>query len=94
MKFHEKAHAALLAVNIEYHWSHILRGRRRANQLLDSGISLNSEQMLRLNRRMMHHSLLAMRKEAYYASRFVPSHTGRTHNFKYSGKTVDNPQNT
>lgn len=74
MKFHEKAHAALLAANIEYHWSHILRGRRRANQLLDSGMSLNSEQMLRLNRRMMRHSLLTMQREAEYKSRFVSPH--------------------
>ena len=73
MKFHEKATAALLAANIEYHWSHILRCRRRANKLLDNGTSINSTQMLRLNRRMMRHALATMRKESDYESRYVTS---------------------
>lgn len=73
MKFHKKASAALLAANIEYHWSHILRCRRRANKMIDNGTPLTSPRMLRLNRRMMRHTLATMRKEANYEERFVPA---------------------
>ena len=77
MKFHQKASAALLAANIEHHWSHILRGRRRANKLLEKGMPLNSPRMLRLNQRMMHHTLATMQKESVYESLFLPVVRGR-----------------
>ena len=73
MKFYKKASAALLAANIEYHWSHILRFRRRANKMIENGMPLTSPRMLRLNQRMLRHSLATMRKEANYEERFVPS---------------------
>lgn len=77
MNFHKRASAALLAANIEYHWSHILRCRRKANKLLANGTPLNSPRMLRLNHRMMRHALATMQKETDYESRFVPPIRGR-----------------
>ena len=72
MKSHRSLKAAVLAATIEYHWSRILYYRRRANTLLAGGASLNSNRILRLNQRLMRHSLVTMKKEAYYETHFVP----------------------
>ena len=76
MKSHRSLKAAVLAANIEYHWSRILCYRKRADKLLTGGAPLNSNRMLRLNRRLMRHGLATMKKETYYEAHFVPSLRG------------------
>ena len=72
MNIQNRLKAFFLAANIEYHWHRILRHREAGNRLLAEGAALNSDRMLRLNRRLMHHTLLAMKREKYYEMHFVP----------------------
>lgn len=72
MKIQNRLKALLLSANIEYHWRRILRHRKKGCKLLDEGVSLSSERILRLNRRIMRHSLLAAKQEKFYETHFVP----------------------
>ena len=70
MKFQNRLKAFFMAARIEYHWHCILRGRKQADRLLARGAALNCERMLRLNRRLMHHGLMAKKQEKAYEVMF------------------------
>ena len=70
MKFQNRLKAFFMAASIEYHWHCILRGRKQADRLLARGMALNCERMLRLNRRLMRHGLLAKQQEKAYEGLF------------------------
>ncbi len=70
MKFQNRLKAFFMAARIEYHWHCILRGRKKADRLLSRGAALNCERLLRLNRRLMRHGLMAKRQEKAYEGMF------------------------
>lgn len=71
MKIQNRVRAFFLAARIEYHWHHILRHRKKGCRLLAEGMPLNCDRMLRLNRRIVRHSVLAKQQEKYYELHFV-----------------------
>lgn len=72
MRFHEKLKAALLAAHIERRWRRILRLRKQGEKLLASGTTLNSRQLLRINRRLDRCGALAAAQGKYYETHYVP----------------------
>ncbi len=72
MKFQNRLKAFFLSATIEYHWSRILRHRKKGCKLLSSGTAPTSATMLRLNHRIMRHANLVMQQEKYYENTFVP----------------------
>lgn len=70
MKIQNRLKAFFMAARIEYHWHCILRGRKQADRLLDRGVALNCQRLLRLNRRLMHHGMQAKQQEKAYEDMF------------------------
>ena len=72
MRLHDKLNAAATAVRIELHWRIILRLRSAGRRSLERGETLNSDRLLRLNRRIDHHGSIVKRLERHYESQWVP----------------------
>lgn len=60
-----------LEARIELHWAYIMRCRKRGNKLLERGERLNSSRMLKLARRIDHHSVIVFRLQDLFEARYV-----------------------
>ena len=77
MKIQNRLKAFFMAAQIEYHWRSILRDRKRGDGFLAKGAQLNDRQILRLNRRMTRHGLLARQQEKVYETVFLAPVQGK-----------------
>lgn len=51
----------ILSARIEWHWHHIMQGRKKQNSLLNKGATFNSASFLRVNSSLDYHSVAVMR---------------------------------
>lgn len=65
--------AILLALRIEYHWWHIKLGRKQFDALYETGLSLESQQVQKLNDRISKHTWWVMVCEKEYRGRYSKS---------------------
>ncbi len=50
----------ILSARIEWHWHHILRSRKKQNELLNKGATFQSTGFLRINSHLDYHSVAVM----------------------------------
>ena len=71
MKFYKRVQAFLLSARIEYHWWWILRFRKLGESWISRGEGLSSPRLLRLNKRLDRHGLIAKKCEKYYEEHYI-----------------------
>ena len=62
--------AILLVLRIEYHWWHIKQGRKKFDDLYDTGLHLGSPQIQDLNTRISKHAARLMACEKKYMEQY------------------------
>ena len=81
MTMQKRLTAAFTAAHIEYHWRFMMHYRTLGERWIGAGEALNSDRLLRLNRRINHHILCARKYEekdvTYEINRPVPTPCSR-----------------
>ena len=60
-----------LALRIEYHWCYILRYRKRGIGVIESGVALNSPELIKLSQKITRHGMVALRLQDEYENKVL-----------------------
>ena len=60
-----------LACRIEYHWWHILRYRKCGIGMIESGVALNSPELIELSQKITGHGMVVLRLQDEYENKVL-----------------------